>query len=84
MKVITNNDTKNAIDNNKVVLQYYVSNDCDVNDVNSTTDDDVMYSCEGIIKNMIPIKIANLQTTALCDTGATINVLSQEFMSKIP
>ena len=43
-----------------------------------------MYSSTGIIENMIPIKIANLQTRALCDTGATINVISQAFMSKIP
>ena len=74
----------NSVDNNEVVLQYGISNDCDVNNVKSTADDDVMHSSTGVIENMIPVKVAKLQTRALCDMGASINVMGQAFMSQIP
>ena len=74
--------------NEENVLQYHVTDTDNTNSMDNTTfvqnNEHGSPTCAMQFHNMLRAKFAHLKTQCLVDTGASINVISDKFLSQIP
>ena len=74
--------------NNENVLQYHVTDTDNTNSMDNNTfaqnNENGSSTCAMQFHNMLRAKFAHLKTQCLVDTVASINVISDQFLSQIP